>query len=156
MITIMDILKTKPGPSKFRMTRQRRVILEEFDTPGQHPTADEIYRRVRLRMPNISLGTVYRNLEVLSQDGLVRKLHIGPGQKRYDRASDKHYHVRCVKCGRISDVPTEPFGDLERAAGGNSGFDIIGHELEFEGLCEQCKGDNPQQKQDYGAINDGS
>jgi Fur family ferric uptake transcriptional regulator len=157
MITIMDILKTNPNPSGLRMTRQRRVILEELDTPGQHPTADEIYRRVRLRMPNISLGTVYRNLEVLSQSGLVRKLQIGPGQKRYDRASDKHYHVRCVKCGRISDLEPGPFGDLEAAASGNSGFDIVGHELEFEGLCEQCRDISPQQqKQNNGAINDGS
>jgi Fe2+ or Zn2+ uptake regulation protein len=145
MITIMDNIQAKNKPSELRMTRQRHVILEELETPGRHPTADEIYQSVRQRIPNISLGTVYRNLEILSQAGLIRKLHIGPGQKRYDTASDMHYHVRCVQCGTISDVPIEAFGDLEEAARGNSGFDISGHELEFEGLCENCKDISPEQ-----------
>jgi len=129
------------------MTRQRRLILEELDAPGRHPTADAVYQRVRLRIPNISLGTVYRNLEILSQAGLIRKLYIGSGQKRYDRVLHKHYHVRCVQCGRISDLPAGPFGDLEAAAGEISSFDILGHELEFEGLCGQCKDISPEQSE---------
>ncbi|MDP6636057.1 MAG: transcriptional repressor [Phycisphaerae bacterium] len=144
----MDKLQTKEKQSDLRMTRQRRLILEELDTPGMHPTADTVYQRVRRRIPNISLGTVYRNLEILSQAGMVKKLHIGSGQKRYDRTLHRHYHVRCVKCGFISDVPAEPFGDLEEAARGSSEFDILGHDLEFEGLCENCKGDGIQQHQD--------
>ena len=147
MVTIMDKLQTKVKPAELRMTRQRRLILEELDAPGRHPTADAVYQRVRMQIPNISLGTVYRNLEILSQAGLIRKLHIGSGQKRYDRTLDKHYHVRCVRCGRISDVSAEPFGDLEEVARGNSGFDITGHELEFEGLCAQCKDISPQQQE---------
>ena len=129
------------------MTRQRRLILEELDAPGRHLTADAVYQRVRLRIPNISLGTVYRNLEILSRAGLIRKLHIGGGQKRFDGALHKHYHVRCVQCGRINDVPAGPFGNLEAAAGGNSSFDILGHELEFEGLCGQCKDISPKQSE---------
>ena len=149
MVTIMDSLQARPKASELRMTRQRRVILEELETSGQHPTADAIYHNVRQRMPNISLGTVYRNLEILSQAGLIKKLRVGPGQRRYDRVLKQHYHVRCVQCGRISDVPAEPFGDLEEAARGNSGFDIVGHELEFEGLCEKCRDGSPQNhKQD--------
>ena len=147
MVTIMDKPQAKAKPAELRMTRQRRLILEELDTPGRHPTADTVYQRVRLRIPNISLGTVYRNLEILSQTGLIRKLHIGSGQKRFDGALHKHYHVRCVQCGRISDLPAGPFGDLEAAAGGNSGFDILGHELEFEGLCGQCKDIGPEQSE---------
>ncbi|MDP6543600.1 MAG: transcriptional repressor [Phycisphaerae bacterium] len=151
--------KPHAKPVELRMTRQRRVILEELDTPGRHPTADSVYQRVRLRIPNISLGTVYRNLEILSQAGLIRKLHIGSGQKRYDRALHKHYHIRCVQCGRINDVPAGPFGDLEAAASGNSDFDILGHELEFEGLCEQCKDMSPEQSeqnQEFGRIDYGT
>jgi len=140
----MDKPEIHGKPAELRLTRQRRFILEELDAPGRHPTADTIYQRVRLRIPNISLGTVYRNLEILSQAGLIRKLHIGSGQKRFDGTLSKHYHVRCVRCGRISDLPAEPFGDLEAIAGENSSFDILGHELEFEGLCEQCKDINPQ------------
>jgi len=143
----MDKLQTNAKPAELRMTRQRRLILEELDAPGRHPTADTVYRQVRRRIPNISLGTVYRNLEVLSQAGMIRKLHIGSGQKRYDRTLDEHYHIRCVQCGRIIDLPAEPFGDLEEAARGNSGFDILGHELEFEGLCRQCKDISTQQQE---------
>ena len=147
MVTIMNRLQTEVKPAALRMTRQRCVILEELDRPGTHPTADAVYQRVRLRIPNISLGTVYRNLEVLSQAGMIRKLHIGSGQKRYDRALHKHYHIRCVECGRISDVAPEPFGDLEEAARGKCGFEILGHELEFEGLCGQCQDTGPEQSE---------
>ena len=145
MITIMDNLKTTQQPASLRMTRQRRLILKELLAPGNHPTADAVYRGVRMRMPNISLGTVYRNLEILSQAGMVRKLHIGPGQKRYERTQHSHYHARCVKCGYISDLPAEPFGDLEQTATENSGFDITGHELAFEGLCGKCGDNCPQE-----------
>jgi len=121
------------------MTRQRQMILEEFRTPGQHLTADLVYEHVRRRIPNISLGTVYRNLEILSKAGLIKKLCLGSGQKQYDGGLHRHYHVRCVRCGRVSDVPVKLFGDLESAARQSSDFEILGHQLEFEGLCADCK-----------------
>lgn len=123
------------------MTRQRRVILEEMQIPGKHLTADEVYQRVRRRLPNISLGTVYRNLEILSRIGRIKKLHLGGGRKLYDGGLHLHYHVRCVKCGKVSDVPAGPFGDLETAAGKTSEFKILGHQLEFEGICKECQKD---------------
>ena len=95
-----------------RMTRQRRVILDEFRTAGLHHTADEVYWAVRRTLPNISLGTVYRNLEVLTQAGLIRTLHLGGGQRLYDGGMHPHYHVRCRECGRISDVPADVFGEF--------------------------------------------
>ncbi|MCP4378625.1 MAG: transcriptional repressor [bacterium] len=140
----MNNKQNNTKPTELRMTRQRRVILEELGTPNHHPTADAIYHRVRLKIPNISLGTVYRNLEVLSQSGQIRKLHVGSSQKQFDGALHPHYHVRCIQCGHLSDLPSEPFGDLEATARGNSGFNIVGHELEFEGLCEQCMDTSPK------------
>ena len=133
--------KTGPDSSCLlvRMTRQRRLILGEFQTPGKHFTADEVYARVRKKLPNISLGTVYRNLDLLSQAGLIKRLHLGGRQKQYDGGMHKHYHVRCVRCGRISDVSADPFGDLDAAAASTSDFAILGHQLEFEGLCAKCK-----------------
>jgi len=115
------------------------MILEEFRTPGKHLTADLVYEHVRRRIPNISLGTVYRNLEILSKAGMIKKLRLGCGQKQYDGGLHAHYHVRCLRCGRISDVPAELFGDLESAARQSSDFEILGHQLEFEGLCPDCK-----------------
>jgi Fur family transcriptional regulator, ferric uptake regulator len=145
MITIMDKLQTSERQPGLRMTRQRRLILQELSAPGRHPTADAVYRNVRRKIPNISLGTVYRNLEILSQAGMVKKLHIGSGQKRYERTLRQHYHARCTKCGCINDVPAEPFGDLQKTAAENTGFEITGLELEFEGLCRHCRDSSRQQ-----------
>ena len=125
--------------SPLRMTRQRRLILDELRTPGGHLTADEMYARVRAKLPNISLGTVYRNLEILSEAHLIRKLRLGCGRKQYDGGLHRHYHVRCVLCGKVSDVPAGSFGDLDAAASKTTDFGILGHELVFDGECPECR-----------------
>ncbi|MGB2822467.1 MAG: transcriptional repressor [Phycisphaerae bacterium] len=129
-----------------RMTRQRRVIMEKFRTPGRHLTAADVYASVRGEVPNISLGTVYRNLEVLSQAGLIRKLYLGGGQRQYDGGLHRHYHIRCVRCGEVSDVSADLLPDLDKAARG-CGFEVLGHQLRFEGVCRACqKADGPREK----------
>jgi len=82
-----------------RMTHQRKVILEEMKKLEGHPTADEVYVRVRERLPRISLGTVYRNLDVLAASGLIRKIEPDFPQMRFDRNTHEHYHVTCMQCG---------------------------------------------------------
>jgi Fur family ferric uptake transcriptional regulator len=126
---------------KFRMTRQRKVILEELRKLHSHPTADEIYDTVRKRMPRISLGTVYRNLEILSQWGLAQKLDLAGAPRRFDGSTEEHYHVRCVRCGELADVPIEPLGNLEESVRRHSDFEIIGHRLSFLGFCPSCRQD---------------
>ncbi|MCY2929728.1 MAG: transcriptional repressor [Planctomycetota bacterium] len=121
-----------------RMTKQRLAILEQFQTPGRHLTADGVYDLVRTKVPNVSLGTVYRNLELLSRDGLIRKLDLGGSQRSYDGGLHRHYHVRCVRCGRMDDVSAAPFGDLDAAAADATEFRVFGHQLEFEGVCPDC------------------
>jgi Fur family ferric uptake transcriptional regulator len=121
------------------MTRQRRVILEEFRKINAHPTADEVYEKARRRMPRISLGTVYRNLEVLSECGMIQKLQLGGTQKRFDGRMENHYHIRCIRCGHIEDVPTEPLTPIENTLRGMSDYEIIGTRLEFIGICPRCK-----------------
>jgi Fur family ferric uptake transcriptional regulator len=130
--------------SDFRMTRQRRIILEELRGNRTHPTASDVYELVRRRLPQISLGTVYRNLELLSEQGLVRKLELGNSQRRFDAVTENHYHLRCVQCGRIEDAPIEPVMTLENAVRGASNYEIIGHRLEFMGLCPACRKDLKQ------------
>lgn len=125
-----------------RMTQQRQVILEELSRVCSHPTADEIYGMVRKRLPKISLGTVYRNLELLAEAGRIRKLDVGGTQKRFDGRSEDHYHIRCVKCGRVDDIEIPTTIEVERAARDLSDYDIIGHCLLFSGICPACrKGD---------------
>ena len=117
------------------MTRQRAVILEELRKTKTHPTADELYGMVRQRLPRISLGTVYRNLDFLADSGTIRRLEACGTTKRFDGDISAHQHIRCVVCGKIGDILPEP------AVEGLSvpGFDTIyTARIEFDGLCEQC------------------
>lgn len=123
---------------KTRLTRQRRVILEEVRRINDHPSADEIYERVRKLLPRISLGTVYRNLDVLCEMGEIQRLELSGAIKRYDGIAKKHYHIRCVGCNRVDDAPIAPLNQLEDDLYGTTVYEIIGHNLEFTGLCPQC------------------
>lgn len=134
---------------KFRMTHQRQIILEEVKNNHHHPTADEIYERVRRKLPRISLGTVYRNLDVLAGCGLIRKLEPGRTQMRFDGKTFEHYHTVCIRCGAIEDAPIETTDNsmelLEKALGNLTRYGIFGHKLEFLGLCSACR---EKEKQD--------
>ena len=120
------------------MTRQRTIILEALGGVRSHPTADQVYQMVRRRLPRISLGTVYRNLDVLSDAGLIRDLRLGGSPRRFDGAMEHHYHVRCTRCGRVDDAHIKLLATIERAARRASDYKIVGHRLEFIGLCPQC------------------
>ncbi|MGO9569428.1 MAG: Fur family transcriptional regulator [Desulfomonilaceae bacterium] len=122
-----------------RMTPQRRIILEELREVHTHPTAGEIYEIVRKRLPRISLGTVYRNLEILSEIGMIQKLEMAGAQKRFDGTVENHYHVRCVRCGRVDDVLVDTIPMVNEALAESSDYEILWHRLEFVGLCPQCK-----------------
>ena len=121
-----------------RVTNQRKIILEELQGVKTHPTADEIYSLVRKRLPRISLGTVYRNLEILSNLGLVRKLENAAGQKRFDGDMSPHHHIRCCKCGKVGDIFNAPaLNGVDQ--GLETDFQVTGFLLEFAGICPQCQ-----------------
>ena len=121
-----------------RMTRQRRVILEELRKVNTHPSADEVYEMVRKRLPRISLGTVYRNLDVLSETGEIKKLEPGSSLKRFDGNPSEHFHIRCIRCDRIADVPMANDFEIDLAEMTPIEYEILGHRLEFFGLCPYC------------------
>lgn len=123
---------------KMRMTRQRKVILEELRRINNHPSADELYERVRERLPRISLGTVYRNLEILTELGEIQTLELSGSIRRFDGVPTKHYHIRCIQCGRVDDAPIAPLNQLENELYGSTVYTIIGHRLEFTGMCPEC------------------
>ena len=124
---------------KLKMTKQRRVIVEELIKLKTHPTATVLYELVRKRLPRISLGTVYRNLDLLAEAGIIQKLETAGIQKRFDGTVENHYHVRCVKCGQVDDLPVPLFGDIEDALRGLSDYKILSHRLEFQGICPSCR-----------------
>ena len=120
-----------------RVTPQRKVILEELQKVDTHPTADELYELVRKRMPKISLGTIYRNLDLLSNQNVIQKLHVHEGQMRFDGNAHPHLHIYCVNCGRVADVHSD--NDLPDLTGKiKTDFAVQGCELIFYGLCPAC------------------
>lgn len=125
-----------------RATRQRQIILDEVRRAMDHPTADEIYARVRDRLPRVSLGTVYRNLDLLASSGEIVRLTPGRSQMRFDGNLTDHYHMTCVHCGRIEDIPLPPSDNpielLEKMASYLTKYGVFGHQLEFVGVCPEC------------------
>lgn len=122
-----------------RTTRQREAILKFLENNASHPTADMIYESLRKEIPNISKGTVYRNLKVLQEDGLVSELDIKGTLSRFERKQANHYHFRCEGCGRVIDID-EPFDkSLNNRIEKMTGLKINSHQLEFRGLCQDCK-----------------
>ena len=122
-----------------RLTTQRQIILEELSKVKTHPTASEVYDMVRKRLPRIGLGTVYRNLELMAENGIIVKLEVGGTQKRFDATTDAHYHIRCSCCGRVDDINVPVIDSLVDAAAENSSYQIIGHHIEFTGICSKCR-----------------
>ncbi len=121
-----------------RLTTQRQIILEELSKVKTHPTAGEVYDMVRKRLPRIGLGTVYRNLELMAENGMIVKLEVGGTQKRFDATTDAHYHIRCSCCGRVDDIDVPVIDSLVDAAAENSSYQILGHHIEFTGICSKC------------------
>lgn len=128
--------------SEFRMTDSRLAILDEVRGCRSHPTADDVYARVRLRLPRISMGTVYRNLDLLVRHGLVRTLTEPGGRRRYDAVERDHDHVWCVSCGRVDDVNVSPSMDPQDAIEDARGYEIRGRLLSFYGVCPECRASN--------------
>lgn len=125
-----------------RSTNQRQIILEEL-RKANHPTACELYDRVRRRLPRIGLGTIYRNLDVMADCGLVLKLEVGGSQKRFDALTEPHYHIRCARCNKVDDIDVDVIQDIAQAAAEKTSYRILGHHVEFTGLCPKCQVSNP-------------
>lgn len=121
-----------------RMTRQRRIILEELSKTCTHPTVDEIYTMVKEKLPNISLGTVYRNLDLLAENNQILKLETAGNMRRYDANMHPHSHIRCISCGQVYDIPYIDTAKLDLNADSLHGFESLQVRVEIDGLCPHC------------------
>ncbi len=127
------------GKSARRNTPQRKVLLEELCGLNTHPTASELYEIVRKRLPRISLGTVYRNLEVLHESGQIIKLDLAGHEARFDGMVVPHCHARCTSCGIVRDLPEIDPRKFETPSAEINGFLIQGFKLEYFGICPGCR-----------------
>lgn len=128
-----------PVSPTFRMTRQREVLLEELARTRDHPAAAQLYARARRRLPRISLGTVYRNLEVLAAQGMITRIDVPGAPRRYDGDNCEHGHARCVKCGNVVDAPHARCREIKTLYRSWKSFRVTGHRLELLGLCARCE-----------------
>lgn len=120
------------------MTKQRRALLEELKRTRSHPTAHELHKRLQARMPAMSLSTIYRNLEILVEEGRVRVLEDKIGGRRYDGDLEPHQHARCVHCGRLEDIQVPSFVSFLRSAQRASSMHVIDADVEFQAVCGKC------------------
>ncbi|NLY04775.1 MAG: transcriptional repressor [Candidatus Atribacteria bacterium] len=125
--------------NKIKKTKQREAILEILKNTKSHPTADEVYQKVRQKIPRISKGTVYRNLKLLTENKEVMKIDTGGTEGRYDARVENHYHFRCESCGKVFDVDVPVDTELDKKVSQKTGFNITHHVLEFRGFCSDCQ-----------------
>ena len=118
-------------------SRQREEIIRVIRSTDTHPTAAWVYSKVKEAIPNISLGTVYRNLAALSVSGEILSLSVGDGFEHFDGNAAPHAHLHCRSCGKIFDAPVhgDPLADIARANGFEPGTSVY---IEY-GVCEKCK-----------------
>jgi len=121
------------------MSKQKEAILRVLRNTTSHPTAGWIYNEVRKEIPDISLGTVYRNLKLLREKGEIIELEYGNTFRRFDGNRHIHYHFRCEKCGRVFDVDKPIDGEIDESVAQKTGFKVLYHMLEFRGLCKECQ-----------------
>ncbi|WP_166245138.1 Fur family transcriptional regulator [Paenibacillus turpanensis] len=121
-----------------RMTPQRYAILSHLMTSMIHPTADEIYKALGPQFPSMSVATVYNNLRVFIEAGLVREMTYGDNSSRYEADMSDHYHAICNECGKMVDFEYPSLHDVEHAAAAATGFRVNAHRMEVYGTCPDC------------------
>ena len=121
-----------------RNTKQRELVLDIVRAHTDHPTADMIFEEAHRLDEKISRGTVYRNLNYLSEAGAIMHIKV-PGADRYDLKTDFHYHFLCVRCRGVWDLPFEYTPEYDKMLSELTGYEVFRHRLLFEGLCPSCK-----------------
>ena len=140
IIVIITIIILKGGLylTTLKYSRQRECIKEYLNASCEHPTADTVYLSVKQEFPNISLGTVYRNLNLLADLGEAVKITAPNGGVHFDGRTEPQYHFHCNKCGRVIDLQLDELNCINKAAGENFNGIIENHSMMFYGTCGDC------------------
>ena len=120
-------------------SRQRELILSEVRRAPVHPTAETVFRNLRSEYPKLSLGTVYRNLNLLSEIGEIRKIPMPNAKDRFDGDLSEHYHMVCSVCGKVADVGAEEVRRTAERAAGQCGYELQAYDLILYGVCPECR-----------------
>lgn len=144
MTITIDNLKEKFREGQYKLTSQRKIVLQAFlDHQDKHLSAEEVHSILRSASNEIGLATVYRTLELLSELGVLQKMDFGDGRSRYEvnSASDthQHHHLICLRCNKVKEFEDDLLDALETAVSRKSNFLIVDHQLKFYGYCQDCQ-----------------
>ncbi len=121
-----------------RNTVQKNLVRNAVCEMKRHVTANEVYEFIKENHPKIGKGTVYRNLDILTSEGALRKVEVADGPNRFDFTLKNHYHVICVKCGEVSDVDMDEIPDLLEKIHNTHGMEFLEYDISFKGVCPKC------------------
>lgn len=132
-------IREKFRRSGYTLTSQRRAILDALRHSKGHPSAEDVYLVVKRKNPRVALGTVYQALSVFEEIGVVGSKHWSESPTRYDLNVDPHLDIRCVECGKVSEVPGVGIGDMESRIRENTPYEVTSASLVVEGICPECR-----------------
>lgn len=120
-------------------SKQREIILETLQENVVHPTAEYLYSILKQKAPNISLATLYRNLNKLAENGIIKKIDGLEAPSHYDHNTHEHYHFICENCKRVFDISADIAPDITSKTSQETGFLINGHDIVMHGICKDCQ-----------------
>lgn len=129
----------KTGKTLYRKSRQRQKIYDMIRRGDEHPDAMAIFNELKAELPSLSLGTVYRNLNILMEQGLIRKVSLDGAGDRFDARTESHFHLICEECGSVEDIFLPCLSGIDREASKAKKFKITRHRVDFYGICENCR-----------------
>lgn len=128
----------------FKLTPQRRAILEVLRSSGMHMSVNEIHEKVKKKCPRAGLATTYRTLDLLKELGLVTNISLGEEHKHYELRRKNHYHLVCLGCGNVTEFRPNISNEMEKKLSEDYGFKVTDYHVGFYGYCSKCleKGEN--------------
>ena len=121
-----------------RNTKQLSFILDTIKMMPRHFTADDVYEEVKKEYPGLGQATVFRNLNKMAEEGILLRIEVPGGAREYELMAPKHYHAKCMKCGKLFDIEMDYMPNLEKKVKDAHGFQFSGHDIIFTGLCSSC------------------
>jgi len=135
----MTAFKDKCTQLGLALTPQRLAIYQVLASDDSHPAAEDIYRRIKPNLPSLSLGTVYRTLELFEAHALILRVNAFSDQARFDANLDAHHHLVCVRCRRVIDFEDDRLESLTVEKANLNGFQVMSHRIHLVGLCSTCQ-----------------
>ncbi len=125
--------------AKLKITPQRMTILVELTNNHDHPTADVVYQKIKMKLPNISFDTVNRTLITFAQTGVIKITEGRSGGRRYDPSTELHHHFHCIKCNSIIDFTNKEYDEIKIPESIKSKHQVLGKKIVLDGICQNCK-----------------